>query len=282
MKIESYPPQEPFTEIGARYHERVLGMQTPSEGKELQYGDNPYQSIAIFPADTPNGNVLCFMHGGGWTNGYKEWMNFMAPSVNGCNATFVSIGYRLAPHYLYPTGFEDCCDALETVFGNIADFGGDPGQLFIGGHSAGGHYAALMGLRTDWISRRNLPGDLVKGVLPVSGTFEFGEGSGLSMRPRFLGPPEMGHDKTASPINHLHSGAPPFLVAWGEKDFPHLARQGEDFAKALLSHNIDVTTLILKDCDHLGASYAAGEIDGAWISSATKFMKSHTDEPNKW
>ena len=273
MRVEDYPEQEPFTRIGALYHEEVLGRAGHLAGHDLFYGDDPYQSLAVFPAEDSRGNVLCFMHGGGWTNGYKEWMSFMAPAVNRIGATFVSIGYRLAPAHVFPAGFDDCCDAIAMVCQKVAAFGGDPGRIFIGGHSAGGHYAALMGLRTDWQASRDVSVDVIRGVLPVSGTFEFGEGSGLSMRPRFLGPEDSGNEAPASPVNHVRSGAPPFLVAWGDNDFPHLVRQASTFVDALRANRVDATQLILEDCDHLGASYACGDDDGSWIRAAAGFME---------
>ncbi|MFT5116204.1 MAG: arylformamidase [Parasphingorhabdus sp.] len=272
MNIQDYPAQEPFTKIGALYHDKVIDLAGDIVGHDISYGDDPYQSMTIYPADDPDGNVMCFMHGGGWTNGYKEWMSFMAPALNSIRCTFVSLGYRLAPTHLYPAGFEDCCDAIKQVHHRVTEFGGNPERIFVGGHSAGGHYAALMGLLQNWQSERSLPKNIIKGVLPVSGTFEFGENSGLSMRPRFLGPEETGNDAIASPINHIQADAPPFFISWGEKDFPHLVRQADSFTDALRSKDISVHTEQLTDCDHLGASYACGEVDGKWVTAAADFM----------
>ena len=273
MNIDDYPEQEPFTKIGTLYHEKVTAMAGHVVGHELCYGDDPYQSLLIYPAQNPNGNVLCFMHGGGWTNGYKEWMSFMAPALNRVGCTFVSVGYRLAPIHLYPAGFDDCCAAIARVYRRIAEFGGDPNRIFVGGHSAGGHYASLLGLCLAWGTKESLPENIIKGVLPVSGTFEFGENSGLSMRPRFLGGEELGNDGTASPINYIRAGAPPFLISYGENDFPHLIRQAERFTDTLRLLGVSVTTQQLDDCDHLGASYACGEIDGTWVKAAEDFMQ---------
>src|SRR6185295_10093513 len=97
-------------------------------------------------------------------------------------------------------------------------------SLFIGGHSAGGHYAALIAARQG--------GNLVRGCLPLSGVFEFGEGSGLSVRPRFLGADE-GSDRLASPRFQLEAPLPSFLVAYGSKDFPHLIPQAQRFVDAV-------------------------------------------------
>jgi acetyl esterase/lipase len=93
--IDSYPPQEPFSEIGAKYNVAVQKLSAGVDGECFAYGDDPYQEVAVFTADNPTGSVLAFMHGGGWVNGYKEWPAFMAPALNDAGITFVSIGYRL-------------------------------------------------------------------------------------------------------------------------------------------------------------------------------------------
>ena len=274
MKISDYPPQEPFTEIGSRYHEEVLARVGDVSGEDVSYGTDDYQSLSIYPADKPSGDVLCFMHGGGWTNGYKEWMAFMAPALTRRGVTFVSMGYRLAPAHVFPAGFEDCCDAVAWIYQNISKYGGDENRIFVGGHSAGGHYAALMALQQDWQGQRQLPADVIKGALPISGTYEFGAQSGLSMRPRFLGPEDSGVEATASPVNYVHGAAPPFFVSYGEADFPHLVRQADEFTQALRDAGVGVQSLQLAGCDHLGASYAAGEVDGQWVNAAADFMRS--------
>jgi len=273
MKPEDYPAQEPFTEIGARYHEEVMRRGRGVEGVEVALGGDPYRSLAVYPADNPTGDVLCLMHGGGWTNGYKEWMAFMAPALNAEGITAVSLGYRLAPKHLFPTGYEDCLDVVAWVYRNIVEHGGSPDRIHVGGHSAGGHLAALMSLRQDWQEARGLPRSVIRGALPISGTYLFGPDSGLSMRPRFLGPDSAETDADASPLSHIHGDAPPFLVAWGSRDFPHLVRQAKDFVGALERAGVSVETLELADCDHLGASYAAGDPDGAWVAAAARFMK---------
>src|SRR5207302_2808271 len=135
-----HPSQEPFSPAAEAYHRRVMQLgATVSGGEELAYGDDPYQRIVIYPARSPTTTVLAFIHGGGWTNGYKEWMAFMAPAVNACGVTFVSIGYRLAPAHCFPTGLNDCAAGLVLARQHTGAT-----SLFVGGHSAGGHYAALL------------------------------------------------------------------------------------------------------------------------------------------
>lgn len=276
MRPEDYPPQEPFSAFAQPYAAEVTargaGVAPPVE---VRYGDDPYQSIAVHAAPEPNGSVLAFVHGGGWTSGYKENMNFMAPAFNAAGITFCSIGYRLAPRHLFPAGLDDVADAVAWIYAHIAKYGGDPARLFLGGHSAGGHYAPLLAVTSDWRTARGLPADVLRGCLPISGVYQFGADSGLSMRPRFLGPESAETDRQASPLAFVSSAAPPFLMAWGTKDFPHLVAQGERMASALRDAGVSAETVVLDGRDHFGASLAGGEPDGPWVPRAVDWIASH-------
>lgn len=276
MRIEDYPPQEPFSDFALPYVEEVTRRGegvVPTD--EIRYGEDPYQSISVHAAPAPTGDVLAFVHGGGWTSGYKEHMNFMAPAFTRQGITFCSIGYRLAPRHLFPAGLQDVADALGWLYENIATYGGNPERLFAGGHSAGGHYTPLLAVTSSWRAERGLPPDIIRGCLPISGVYQFGDGSGLSARPRFLGPEESGNDHDASPLNFVTSAAPPFLIAYGTEDFPHLRDQAERMAARLGEVGVDVQKIVFEGRDHFGASFAGGEPDGPWVSRAIDWMAAH-------
>ena len=76
-----------------------------------------------------------FAHGGAWTHGYKEWTGLMAPVFTAVPAIFVSVSYRLAPENRFPVPLDDCIDALAYVHRHIADHGGNPARIYVGGHS---------------------------------------------------------------------------------------------------------------------------------------------------
>jgi acetyl esterase/lipase len=271
VKPEDYPPQEPFNELGSAYHD-VVSARAPAEAaREHRYGTDPYQSLGVFTAEAPSGDVLVFGHGGGWTNGYKEWMAFMAPGLNAAGVTFVSVGYRLAPAHLFPAGVDDWMAALVWVDRNIGSCGGDTGRIFVGGHSAGGHYSSLLAVRRDWQRARGLPDDVIRGCLPISGVYDFGEGSGLSTRPRFLG--ASGNEREASPLRNIQGTPPAFFMVHGEKDFPHLSAQAQRMEAARRDAGGDVTRRELPACDHLGTSYASAEPGGPWLPAAVSWMR---------
>jgi arylformamidase len=128
----------------AAHHVRVL--------REIAYGAEPHQCMDIFLPQQPGLRdlpVLLFMHGGGWTHGTKDWCGFMAPPIVELPAIFISVGYRLIPSVAFPAPVMDCIVALRWATDHIAEHGGSPHKLFVGGHSAGGQIAPLMALHKD-------------------------------------------------------------------------------------------------------------------------------------
>ncbi len=269
MQFLDYPEREPMGAMGAACHARSIELGPKVAGAPHRYGADIFQSLLLHPAPKPSGEVLLAFHGGGWTHGYKEWMSMMAPPLNQRGITLVSAGYRLAPEHVFPTGLDDCEQALAWVGNHLDHFGARADRIFVGGHSAGGHYASLLALAPPRDGRPP-----IAGCLPISGVYELGEGSGLTQRPRFLGSePSREIDVQASPIHQPLKDAPPFFISWGERDFPHLKAQAVRMVAALRQAGVPVRTLELPGCDHFEASYATAQMDGAWVENATAFMR---------
>ncbi len=275
MNLDRYPAQEPLSPLGASYAARALKLGEDVRVIDVDHGTDPYQTLTVFPAPQPSGDVLVFFHGGGWTNGYKEWMFFMAPALTALGVTFVSAGYRLAPAQVFPAGLDDCADAVAWVLRHIGQHGGDASRVFVGGHSAGGHYAALLAVTADWRVARSLPARPLAGCLPVSGVYRFGAGSGLSVRPRFLGSGPVGvAEAAASPLAQIDAAAcPPFLLSHGSRDFVHLVAQAAEFADALRAAQVPVEIEVLEGCDHFEASLACGNPQAPWAGRAASWMR---------
>ena len=264
-------PQEPLSDAGLKYALECLRRGVGVVSEEFAYGADPYQRLLVHHPAQPDGRVFIFWHGGGWTSGYKEWMAFMAPAFINAGVTFISAGYRLAPAHLFPTGLNDCAAAVAWVYSNSANTRVSAPRISVGGHSAGGHYAAHLAVRRDWQCALGLPVDIVRGCLPLSGVYDFTETSGLTNRPRFLG--ERGNEREASPLHNLQSPLPPFLIAHGSEDFPHLMRQAETFEGAVRAAGGAVERIVLPGRNHFRASYAGGEADGPWVRPALAFMR---------
>jgi arylformamidase len=151
---------------------------------DVAYGDSAGETLDIFPAakneKLPRGKgstrvgapVLVFIHGGYWRSLDKADHSFLAPALTASGACVVLPNYDLCPAVSIPEITLQMVKALAWTYRHAAEFGGDPNRITVVGHSAGGHLAAML-LVCQWKRWANdLPVDLVKNALSISGLFE--------------------------------------------------------------------------------------------------------------
>lgn len=278
MPFDSLPKQTQMGPVAEAYAAEILqgSRQVAATTRvvlDVPYGDDYWQKIDIYlPAqaglsDLP---VLLFLHGGGWSNGYKEWMGFMAPCFTDLPAIFVSVGYRLLPDVRFPAPLEDTVAALGWVHANIARHGGSPDRLFIGGHSAGGHLAALATLSRDRLAEAGLPDDVVKACFPVSAVFEFAMGELEARNKPLLVRPQ--DAPIASPLNHVRGNRVPFYIIWGDNDLEYVMRTGPLMVERLAREQGRVEHQVFSGYDHFRPSTDGGRRDSVWVQTVRSWM----------
>jgi acetyl esterase/lipase len=111
----------------------------------LAYGDGPRRTLEVYhrrdqPASAP---VLLHFHGGGFSSGNKtrEARPLMRHLTSHRGFVCVSANYRLQPHVSLAGQVADVRDAIAWVRAHAADYGAEPGTLFVTGSSAGAHLA---------------------------------------------------------------------------------------------------------------------------------------------
>src|SRR5512134_1051694 len=167
------------------------------------YGPAPAETLDIFPARKGDGSVLVFIHGGYWRSLDKKDFSFLAPAWVDAGVSLVVVNYGLAPAVTVERIVQQMLAASAWVYRHAEEYGMDEERLFVSGHSAGGHLAAMM-LAALWpVYERSLPKDLYKGALAVSGVYDLrplvqvdwlqgdlrlDEASALKLSPAFLPP----------------------------------------------------------------------------------------------
>jgi arylformamidase len=139
---------------------------------DAAYGASPGETLDIFPARKGDGSVLLFIHGGYWRSLDKKDFSFLAPAWVDAGVSLVVVNYDLCPKVTIERIVQQMLAASAWLYRNAERYGMDEERLFVSGHSAGGHLAAMM-LAALWpVFDRSLPRDLYKGALAVSGVYD--------------------------------------------------------------------------------------------------------------
>ncbi|WP_309682143.1 alpha/beta hydrolase [Polaromonas sp.] len=139
---------------------------------DLAYGEGAGETLDLFPSPRPGAPVLVFIHGGYWRALDKAGHSFVAPAFTAAGSCVVVPNYALAPAVSIPQITLQMVKALAWVWRQIALHGGDPARITVVGHSAGGQLAAML-LNCDWRAfGGDLPPDLVKNALSISGLYD--------------------------------------------------------------------------------------------------------------
>ncbi len=228
------------------------------------------------PTDRTGFPVVFYVHGGAWTIGHKNQLGIPARlgkllAQNGIG--MVSINYRLSPWVKHPEHIRDVARAFAWTHRHIARYGGRPDEIFVSGHSAGGHLVALLATDAEYLKAEGLDLGAIRGAIPISGVFR-------------LDPPAyfataFGRDpavlRQASPITYAGPHVPPFLILYADSDLPACDRPAaQAFYRALRSAGAPVQIREIKDRNHVTILWrATRETDPAY-RALTNFILAHT------
>lgn len=214
-----------------------LLARSPKDGvtvtRDHAYGPHARQLLDVFALDgASKAPVVIFVHGGGLVRGSRNIGEGVYDNVlywfarNGCLG--INIEYRLAPAAAYPNGALDVAGAFEWARTNAAEFGGDPGRIFLIGHSAGATHVA--GYVVD-PGVQAKPGTGFAGMVLLSGRLR------ADVRPENPNAPGVrsyfGEDtalhESRSPVTHAHLCTHPVMIAVAQFENPLLDVYGAEF-----------------------------------------------------
>lgn len=191
--------------------------------------------------------VVVFVHGGYWTEGDKDIYGFLGRNFAKHDIVTVIPSYTLSPKGNYDTMSKDVVNAIQWTKNNISKFKGNPEEIFLMGHSAGGHLIALVTTNSKYAENA----EFVKGVI-------LNDAAGLDMYSYLRkNPPTTEYNykttwtenpelwKDASPVYFLSEESPDFLIYVGEKTYESIKNQNVTFLKELKKYQPNVNTIFL-------------------------------------
>lgn len=184
--------------------------------KSVAYGDGPRRTLDVYrPLAADGAPVVVFFYGGSWQSGRKAIYRFVAKALARRGFVTVVPDYRVYPEVSYPGFIEDSAHAVRWASDNAARFGGDPGKLFVMGHSAGAYNAAMLALDRRWLAAVGLdPNDDIAGLIGIAGPYDFLPLVDETLVTIFGGAERI----ETQPITHVAAGAPPALLLTGARD----------------------------------------------------------------
>jgi acetyl esterase/lipase len=220
--------------------------------------DTPKHTLDLYRPTAPGWPVVIFVHGGNWDSGDKNYRAGGADVYANIGRFYATrgigvavINYRLQPGVAWSAQVDDVRAAVAWVRVNIERRGGQPDRIFLMGHSAGAHLAAMAALAS---------GDAdVRGVIAVSGaaldltderTYQLG-GDRDFYRQRFQGRAQSPDwQRPASPAMIASASAPPFLILCASGETKALQRQSQLLHDALTTAGASSQLLIIAGESH--------------------------------
>jgi acetyl esterase/lipase len=247
--------------------------------KYVPNGDPAQELDIYFPekrAEKPQ-PLLVWVHGGGWTAGSKTQVPYLNELARGY--IVASIEYRFSQKALFPAQIQDCQAAIRWLRANARKYNIDPSQIGVGGASAGGHLAALLGTSGGKHAFAPIGGnedqsDRVQAVCDIFGPtnfwtvikqaeedkdvkniFKWNNGDPYS---KLIGA-KLGEDKekcvAVSPVQYVSKESPPFLILHGDRDTLVPYAQSVELADLLARAGVEVTLQRLPGAGHGGPAF---------------------------
>lgn len=204
----------------------ALAQGAAATARAVSFGSHPLQTLDLYPGPE-GGSVLLFVHGGGWSRGERSMVNDLPAYATRHGLTLASTSYRLVPEVSAREAAEDVAAAVARLKQNL------PGRpLFLLGHSAGAHLAALVGVDPVYLGAHGLAPADIAGIILLDGAGYDATGDrGPGIVGRALGrryEQAFGADAAAlSPTLRVESGRayPPYLIF-------HIGRRQDSAARS--------------------------------------------------
>jgi acetyl esterase/lipase len=234
----------------------LLNSIVPTTGyhltTDIPYGPLPRQKLDVYEPENfvkPAG-IVVFFYGGDWQVGSKRDYRFVGQALTSRGFIAILPDYRLYPEVTFPGFMEDGAKAFRWAYDNAPRLGGDRRAVFLMGHSAGAHIAALLTLDGRYLKEVGLDRSAICATAGLSGPYDFtpfvDDMPVFKMKPGDVPNPAM------EPINFVDGREPPMLLVQGLEDETVDSSNTVRLAKRIEEKGGEVRTIYYADRAHVG------------------------------
>ena len=246
--------------------------------RDVSYGPHERHLLDVFtPVEKGKGRpVVVFVHGGGFAAGAKHAPNSPFYDNVGLWAAAhgfvgVTLNYRLAPEFQYPSGVEDLRRVIDWLHVHSKEYGGDSMKIVLWGHSAGAAHTA------DYLAHAANTGKKpgIAGAILASGFYDLGDT--VSVWKAYYGE-DVSKYKERSSIYGLVKSRVPLLVVDAGLDPDTFKPESDKLARARAAAGKPVQRLNLPEHSHLSEMYAVNTSDVTLSGPALEFIQRTTGQ----
>ena len=213
---------------------------------------NKHTLDLYLPNTTMPAPVIVSLYGGGLMEGDKSEQQYVGVRFASSGIATVVINYRLTPAVSHPSHIEDVAAAFAWVKQHIAEYGGNPNQVFVIGHSAGGYLAALLATDERYLRAHHLSLSDIRGAVPVSAFYWVERQEVAPDRDKRVWGTDPSAWADASPAHHVSANVPPMLIVYADGDDAWRREQNEEIARVLKgAGNTRVELVMIAGRDHM-------------------------------
>lgn len=217
----------------------------------VPYGPNERHRLDLFePATRKNGPIVLFFYGGAWTSGDRATYEFVGTALAARGLTTVVADYRLHPQVTFPAFVDDAARAYAWVDRRLARTDGRRRPIFLMGHSAGAHIAALLAVDRRRIAAVAPDAAAPAGLIGLAGPYAFDPTTWDGTAAIFA--PVAGDPDRARPARLVRRKGPPTLLLHGADDRTVGLFNTTEFAEALKARGTGVRTIVYPNIGHVG------------------------------
>lgn len=241
--------------------------------------DRKHQLDLYLPAKvTDQMPLFIWIHGGGWRNGSKNNINRSVSALLSDGYAIASLDYRLDGLDKHPNHIHDCHAAIRWLVANSKKYGYNTDKMAVGGSSAGGHLALLVGMTTDVPAMQGKLGDHLdatykfKAIVDFYGPFDLyalGQAKSHGQETKVT----QAFSQDASPASYLDASDPPVLIFHGMQDRVVVPEQSITLDKMCKALGIESELHLFEDAKHGGPAFSNQDI----TSQIKTFLNKHLD-----